>query len=132
MSISTFSQSRVLVPFIAIPCPARKHRGSHFCAQLRLPRSAASVYLQSGEFCKACRLENVRERDTKSESLEYMGREEGTASLMQEHGADYVAADRMKGRGLPPPGTSFTYTSLPAPTNGYRNPKPGSKVGFAV
>ena len=39
-------------------------------------------------------------RDTKSESLEFMGREEGTVSLMQEHGADYVAADRMKGSGV--------------------------------
>ena len=77
MSISRFSQSRVLVPLLQFPAQ-RKSIGVHIsCIQLRLPRSAAFVYPQSGEFARLAVL-RMHRRDTKSQSLEYMGRKEGT------------------------------------------------------
>ena len=72
-----FSQSRVLVPLLQFPAQ-RKASGFTFLRSAPLPEIRCVCYIcQSGEFARLAVL-RMHRRDTKSQSLEYMGREEGT------------------------------------------------------
>jgi hypothetical protein len=77
MSTSTSASPGSWFPFIAIPCPAQSMGGFTFLHSAPLAEIRCVGNLQSGEL-QGLQSREVHRRDTKSQSLEYMGREEGT------------------------------------------------------